>query len=104
MRNLSRMIAAAALAATTATTFSVPADARTHHRHHYYGRTYYGHRYCRYSSGTTGLGAGGVGGAVVGSKVLGGPVGAIAAPVGGAFASRAVDRASTAPRRCYYSR
>ena len=92
MRKVSKIIAAAALAATTATTFSVPAEARTHHRHHYYGRTYYGHRYCRYSSGTTGLVAGGVGGAVVGSKVFGGPVGAIAGAVGGAMAGRAIDR------------
>jgi outer membrane lipoprotein SlyB len=103
MRKLPKFIAAAALAATTATTFSVPAEAR-HHRHHYYGRTYYGHRYCRYSSGTTGLVAGGVGGAVVGSKVIGGPVGLVAGAVGGAVAGRAIDRASTAPRRCYYSR
>ena len=104
MRTISRVIAAAALAATTATTFAVPADARVGHRHHYYGSTYYRHRYCRHSSGTTGLVAGGVGGAVVGSKVLGGPVGAVAGAAGGAVAGRAIDRASTAPRRCYYSR
>jgi hypothetical protein len=102
MRTISRIIATAALAATTATAFEVPADAR--HRHHYYGRTYYRHKVCRYSSGTTGLVAGGVGGAVVGSKVLGGPVGAIAGAVGGAFAGRAIDRASTERRRCYYTR
>jgi hypothetical protein len=102
MRKISKIIAAAALAATTATAFEVPADAR--HRHHYYGRTYYRHKVCRYSSGTTGLVAGGVGGAVVGSKVLGGPVGAIAGAVGGAVAGRAIDRASTSRRRCYYTR
>src|SRR3954447_3883012 len=103
MRTIAKLIAGAALAATTATAFEVPADAR--HRHHYYGRTYYArHKVCRYSSGTTGLIGGGVGGAVVGSKVLGGPVGAIAGAVGGAFAGRAIDRASTAPRRCYYTR
>jgi outer membrane lipoprotein SlyB len=90
----------AALAVTTATSFEVPADAR--HRHHYYGRTYYRHKVCRYSSGTTGLVAGGVGGAVVGSQVLGGPLGAVAGAVGGAVAGRAIDRASTARRRCYY--
>jgi hypothetical protein len=100
MRTITRLIAGAALAATTATAFEVPADAR--HRNHYYGRTYYRHKVCRYSSGTTGLVAGGVGGAVVGSKVIGGPVGAIAGAVGGAFAGRAVDRASTERRRCYY--
>ena len=94
---------AVALAATTATTFEVPADAR--HRHHYYGRTYYRHKVCRYSSGTTGLVAGGVGGAVLGSRVIGGGiVGTAAGAVGGALAGRAIDRASTAPRRCYYTR
>lgn len=103
MRKISRIIVATALAATTATAFDAPADAR-HRRHHYYGRTYYGHKVCRYSSGTTGLVAGGVGGAVVGSKVLGGPVGAIAGAVGGAVAGRAIDRASTERRRCYYTR
>lgn len=98
MRTISRIVAAAALAATTATTFAVPAEAGVRHRHHYYGRTHY--RHCRYSSGTTGLVAGGVGGAVVGSKVIGGPVGAVAGAAGGALAGRAIDRASTAPRRC----
>jgi hypothetical protein len=102
MRTIAKLIAGAALAATTATAFEVPADAR--HRHHYYGRTTYRHKVCRYSSGTTGLVAGGVGGAVVGSKVLGGPVGAIAGAVGGAVAGRAIDRASTERRRCYYTR
>src|SRR6476646_8246662 len=99
MRSLSRIIASAALGATAATTLAVPANAR--HRHHYYGHTTYHGRACRYSSGTTGLVAGGVGGAVVGSKVIGGPVGAIAGAAGGALAGRAIDRASTAPRRCY---
>lgn len=102
MKTFTRIIIGTALAATTATAFEVPADAR--HRHHYYGRTYYRHKVCRYSSGTTGLVAGGVGGAVVGSKVLGGPVGAIAGAVGGAVAGRAIDRASTERRRCYYTR
>jgi len=99
MRTIARLIVGAALAATTATAFEVPADAR---RHHYYGRTYYRNKVCRHSSGTTGLVAGGVGGAVVGSQVLGGPVGAIAGAVGGAFAGRAIDRSATARRRCYY--
>lgn len=98
MQAIARIIAAATLAATTASTFAVPADARVRHRHHYYGRTYY--RHCRYSSGTTGLVAGGVGGAVVGNKVIGGPAGTVAGAVGGAVAGRAIDRASTAPRRC----
>ena len=98
MRAICRIIAAATLVATAATAFTVPADARVRHRHHYYGKTSY--RHCRYSNGTTGLVAGGVGGAVVGSKVIGGPAGAVAGAVGGAVAGRAVDRASTAPRRC----
>jgi outer membrane lipoprotein SlyB len=103
MKKFGKIMSGVALAATAATSLAIsaPADAR-HHRHHYYGRTYYHGRYCRYSSGTTGLVAGGVGGAVVGSKVIGGPVGAIAGAVGGAVAGRAIDRASTAPRRCYY--
>ena len=99
MRIISRIIVGAALTAITATTFMVPADAR--HRHHYYGRTSYQHKVCRHSSGTTGLVAGGVGGAVVGSKIIGGPAGAVAGAAGGALAGRAIDRASTAPRRCY---
>lgn len=100
MKTLTRMMMATAMVATTATSFAVPADAR--HRHHYYGRTYYGHRYCRYSSGTTGLVAGGVTGAVVGHSVIGGGLaGTALGAVGGALAGRAVDRASTAPRRCY---
>lgn len=100
MRTISRLIAGAALAATTATAFEVPADAR--HRHHYYGRTYYyRHKVCRYSSGTTGLVAGGVGGAVVGSQVIGhGIIGPVAGAVGGALAGRAIDRSMTARRRC----
>ena len=100
MKTLTRMMMATAMVATTATSFAVPADAR--HRHHYYGRTYYGHRYCRYSSGTTGLVAGGVTGAVVGHSVIGGGLaGTALGAVGGALAGRAVDRAATAPRRCY---
>jgi outer membrane lipoprotein SlyB len=102
MRKLSKILTAAALAATTATSFAIPADAR-HHRHHYYGRTAYRHKYCRRSSGTTGLVAGGVAGAVVGHGLLGhGLLGTAAGAVGGAVAGRAIDRSATAPRRCYY--
>lgn len=101
MNRMSKITIAAALTAITATTFEVPADAR--HRHHYYGRTAYRHKVCRYSSGTTGLVAGGVGGAVIGSKVIGGGIlGTAAGAVGGALAGRAIDRSSTARRRCYY--
>ena len=79
MKKLTKVLTALALTATSATSvaISTPAEARHHYRHHYYGRTYYHGRYCRYSSGTTGLVA------------------------GGAMAGRAIDRASTAPRRCY---
>ncbi len=103
MNNIGKIISGAALFATTAATFAVPADAR--HRHRYYGRTAYSHKVCRYSSGTTGLVAGGVGGAVLGSKVIGGGIlGTAAGAVGGALAGRAIDRNMTQHRRCYYSR
>jgi outer membrane lipoprotein SlyB len=105
MKTLTKIIGATVLAATTATSFSVPADARTRHRHHYYGRTYYRHKVCRYSSGTTGLVAGGVAGGIVGHSVIGGGLaGTAVGAVGGALAGRAIDRASTARRRCYYTR
>jgi outer membrane lipoprotein SlyB len=105
MKKFTKIMTAVALAATTATSVAVPAaDARTR-RHHYYGRTTYRHKVCRYSRGRTGLIAGGVGGAVVGSQVLGGGLlGAAAGAVGGAVAGRAIDRSSTAHRRCYYTR
>lgn len=103
MKTLSKITTAAAIALTAATTIAVPADAHTRYRHHhYYGRTYYHHRYCRYSSGTTGLVAGGVAGGLIGHSAIGGLGGAAVGAVGGALAGRAVDRASTAPRRCYY--
>jgi outer membrane lipoprotein SlyB len=103
MKAFNKIMMATALVATSATAFDVPAEART--RHHYYGRTTYRHKVCRYSRGTTGLVAGGVGGAVVGSKVIGGGLlGVAAGAVGGALAGRAIDRSSTAHRRCYYTR
>jgi alanine dehydrogenase len=104
MRRLSKAMTAAALAATTATSLAVPADAATrHHRHHYYGRTAYHYRYCRRSNGGTGLIVGGVAGAVAGPSIIGhGVLGAIAGGVGGAVAGRAIDRTMTARHRCYY--
>jgi outer membrane lipoprotein SlyB len=103
MKRLTKFIGAAALAATTATSFSVPADAR--HRHHYYGQTYYRHKVCRRSSATTGTVVGGVTGAVVGPSLIGhGLLGAAAGAVGGAVAGGAIDRSMTAHRRCYYTR
>ena len=105
MNRIGRIIAGLTLAATAATSFAVPADARTHHRHYYYGRTYYRHKVCRRSSGTTGLVAGGVAGAVVGHNVIGGGLaGTAVGAVGGALAGRAIDRSMTAHRRCYYTR
>jgi outer membrane lipoprotein SlyB len=104
MRTLSKIMTAAALAATTATSFAIPAEAR-HHRHHYYGRTAYRHRVCRRSPATTGTVVGGVAGAVVGHSLLGhGLLGTAAGAVGGAVAGGAVDRSMTARYRCYYVR
>lgn len=104
MNSFSRIATAIALAATTAASVAVPADAATR-RHHYYGRTYYRHRVCRYSHGNTGAVVGGVAGAVAGPSIIGhGLLGAGLGAVGGVVAGRAIDRASTAPRRCYYTR
>lgn len=106
MRTLSKITAVAALALTAATSFSVPADARTrHHRHHYYGRTAYRYKVCRRSPATTGTVVGGVAGAVAGPSIIGhGLAGAVIGGVGGAVAGGAIDRTMTAPRRCYYTR
>jgi len=104
MQTLSKIMAAGALIATTATSFSIPAQAR-HHRHHYYGRTAYTHRVCRRSPATTGKVVGGVAGAVVGHSLLGhGLLGTAAGAVGGVVAGGAVDRSMTARYRCYYVR
>lgn len=106
MKNLLKMTIASALVATSGVPVMAPAYGHSTtypHHHTYRGRTHYARKYCRYSSGTTGLVAGGVGGAVVGSKVIGGGVlGAAAGAVGGALAGRAIDRATTERRRCYW--
>ena len=105
MRTVSKIMTAVALAATTATSFSIPAEARHHRRHHDYGRTAYRHRVCRRSPATTGTVVGGVAGAVVGHSLLGhGLLGTAAGAVGGAVAGGAVDRSMTARYRCYYVR
>lgn len=105
MRTLSKMTTAAAIAVIGATSFSVPAEARTHHRHHYYGRTAYRHKVCRRSSATTGTVVGGVAGAVAGPSIVGhGLLGAAVGAVGGAVAGGAIDRSMTARHRCYYTR
>jgi len=104
MRTVSKIMATVALAATTATSFSIPAEAR-HHRHHYYGRTTYRHKVCRRSPATTGKVVGGVAGAVVGHSLIGhGLLGTAAGAVGGVVAGGAVDRSMTARYRCYYVR
>ena len=104
MKTFTKIMMATALAATTATAFEVPADARTA-RPPYYGRTYYRHKVCRRSSATTGTVVGGVTGAVVGHSLLGhGLLGTAAGAVGGAVAGGAIDRSMTAGRRCYYTR
>jgi outer membrane lipoprotein SlyB len=104
MQALTKMLGAAALAATAATSMTLPAEASTR-RHHYYGSTRYTHKVCRRSSATTGKVVGGVTGALVGRSVLGGGLlGTAAGAVGGVVAGGAIDRASTAHRRCYYTR
>lgn len=105
MHTLSKLTAAAALAVTTASSFAVPADATTRHRHHYYGRTAYRHKVCRRSPATTGTVVGGVAGAVAGPSIVGhGLLGAVVGGVGGAVAGGAIDRSMTAHYRCYYTR
>lgn len=105
MKTLSKITAAAALGMTAASSIAVPANAATHHRHHYYGRTYYRHKVCRRSPATTGKVVGGVAGAVVGHSLLGhGLLGAAAGAVGGVVAGGAIDRSMTAHYRCYYTR
>ena len=103
MQSFIKIMTAVAIVATSGVPIAAPADGATRHRHHYYGSTRYRHKVCRYSSGSTGLVAGGVAGAVVGHGLIGhGLAGTALGAVGGAVAGRAIDRASTAPRRCYY--
>ena len=80
------------------------AEARKHRRYEprvYQGRD--GRTYCRHSDGTTGLIVGGVGGALLGNSIAGHgdkTLGTVLGGVAGAFGGRAIDRASTADRRC----
>jgi uncharacterized protein YcfJ len=103
MRKLIMLLTAASVAMPMS--LAVPtsaAQARHRHHRHYTGYAYRHQRTCRYSSGTTGLVAGGVGGALVGRSIVGhGLLGTAAGAVGGAIAGRAIDRAATAPQRCY---
>lgn len=103
MKTLTKFTTAAAMAVTAVTGFSLPAEARVRHRHHYYSSSRYHYRYCRRSPATTGTVVGGVGGALVGHSLLGhGLLGTAAGAVGGAVAGGAIDRSMTARRRCYY--
>ncbi len=105
MKNLVKIMTAAALVASSGVPVAAPADAHTTSTAtaSYHGRTHYAHKYCRHSPATTGKVAGGVAGAVVGSKVLGGGLlGAAAGAVGGVVAGGAIDRSMTAHQRCYY--
>lgn len=105
MKTLAKITTAAALAMTSAAAFSVPADARTRHRHHYYSSSRYYYKYCRHSSATTGKVVGGVAGAVVGHSLIGhGLLGTAAGAVGGVVAGGAIDRSMTARHRCRYYR
>jgi hypothetical protein len=106
MKSFSRLIAAGALAAMTATSVGAPAYSATrHHKHHYYGRTHYRHKVCRRSPPTTGTIVGGGGGAGHGASMIGHRLrGPAAGAVGGAVAGGAVDRSMTARYRCYYTR
>ena len=106
MRNIIKIMSAAALVATSGVPVMAPANAHSTyypHKHRYKGKTHYARKYCRHSSAATGKVVGGVTGAVVGSKVLGGGLlGAAAGAVGGVVAGGAVDRSMTARYRCYY--
>ena len=104
MKTTSRIMMASAAAMVAASGISAPvAAATTHHRHHYYSSTHYHYKYCRHSSATTGKVVGGVTGALVGHSLLGhGLLGTAAGAAGGVVAGGAIDRASTAHRRCYY--
>lgn len=73
------------------------ADAKRRHTHYYRGE-----KVCSHSSGTQGLVAGGAAGGLLGHAVLGGVGGTLAGVAGGALGGRAIDRANTAKRRCYY--
>lgn len=77
------------------------ANQRRYEARVYRGRD--GRTYCRHSDGTTGLIAGGVGGAVLGNSIAGRgdkTLGTVLGGVAGALGGRAIDRASTADRRC----
>lgn len=106
MRTFLMALSAASLVIPATMAFpTAEAGAREHHRRYaprvYQGRD--GRRYCRHSDGTTGLLVGGVGGALLGNSIAGRgdkTLGTVLGGVAGAFGGRAIDRASTADRRC----
>ena len=110
MRNIMLALAAASLMAPVGATWSNhgisvgknEAEAQRRHKYREWrGRD--GRRYCRHSDGTTGLLVGGVGGALLGNQIAGRgdkTLGTVLGGVAGAFGGRAIDRASTADRRC----
>lgn len=105
MRTL--ILALSAAAVVIPATMAVPiSQAEARKRHYYQPREYQGRdgrRYCRHSDGTTGLIVGGVGGALLGNSIAGHgdkTLGTVLGGVAGAFGGRAIDRASTADRRC----
>lgn len=104
MRTLILALSAASLVIPA--TMAVPLSQAEARRHRYQPRVYEGRdgrTYCRHSDGTTGLIVGGVGGALIGNSVAGRgdkTLGTVLGGVAGAFGGRAIDRASTADRRC----
>lgn len=105
MRTFIMALSAASLAIPATMAFpTTKAEARKHRYYQpreYRGRD--GRTYCRHSDGTTGLIVGGVGGAVLGNSIAGHgdkTLGTVLGGVAGAFGGRAIDRASTADRRC----
>ena len=105
MRNFIIALSAASLVIPATMAFPT-ANAEARSRRHYQPRVYRGRdgrSYCRHSDGTTGLIVGGVGGAVLGNSIAGHgdkTLGTVLGGVAGAFGGRAIDRASTADRRC----
>lgn len=104
MRTFIMALGAASLAIPA--TMALPVDKAEARNHRYTPKVYRGRdgrTYCRHSDGTTGLIVGGVGGALLGNSVAGRgdkTLGTVLGGVAGAFGGRAIDRASTADRRC----
>ena len=88
MRTIFLTLAAASL--TIPATMVAPTS-KAEARKHYYGRS---HRYvdCRRSKGTTGTIAGGAGGAGIAAVAGAGPLGVVAAGVGGALLGRHINK------------